>query len=129
MKYPVYVHLGDEKTAHGVIIPDFEGCYSASDDIEDLEKNINEATQVYFDGEDMPIPPPSDIRHLITHADYQDGGIWMLVDIDTSKLSTKSKRVNITFPENLLAQLDERASLLGMTRSSFLQKAVVEQMK
>ena len=32
MLYPVYVHMGDAKHAHGVTFPDFPGCFSAADE-------------------------------------------------------------------------------------------------
>lgn len=32
MLYPIYVHMGDDKHAHGIVFPDFSGCFSAADD-------------------------------------------------------------------------------------------------
>lgn len=86
MIYPVYVHLGDERHAHGVTLPDFEGCFSAADSYADLPGRIQEALALHFDGEDLEIPEPSDIAQLEATGQYS-GGVWMLVDIDLWKLS------------------------------------------
>ena len=58
MLYPVYVHLGDDNHAHGVTIPDFPGCFYAADDWDLLPTNIQEAIELYCEGEDMEIPVP-----------------------------------------------------------------------
>jgi hypothetical protein len=54
------------------------------------------------------------------------GGIWALVDVDLSKLSGKSKRINITLPERILSQIDTFASQVGESRSGFLAHAALE---
>ena len=90
MLYPVYLHVGDETHAHGITIPDFPGCFSAADTLEELPRLIQEAAEVYFEGEGMDIPPPTPLERLELDPNYQ-GGVWKLVDIDTSKLLTRSK--------------------------------------
>jgi predicted RNase H-like HicB family nuclease len=122
MLYPAYVHIGDNQHAHGVTIPDFPGCYSAADEWEELPGMIQEAAEVYFEGEDMPIPPPTPLEQLTSNPDYQEG-VWLLVDIDLAKLKVKAKRVNITMPENLLNEIDRYAAEYNMTRSGLLAQA------
>ena len=51
MLYPVYVHLGDENYAHGVTIPDFSGCFS-------LPNAIQEAIHLVY------MVKGEDVRHL-----------------------------------------------------------------
>ena len=93
MLYPVYVHLGDENHAHGVTIPDFPGCFSATDDWDLLPNAIQEAIELYCEGEDMDIPAPTPVEKLIANPDCE-GGVWMLIDVDVSRLSTKPMRIN-----------------------------------
>ena len=50
------------------------------------------------------------------------------MQVDLSKLTGKSKRINITFPERLLTQVDHYASEHGETRSGFLAQAALEYM-
>ena len=87
MLYPVYVQLGDENHAHGVTIPDFPGCFSAADDWDLLPANIQEAIELYCEGEDMEIPVPTLLEKLMSNPEYE-GGAWLLVDVDVSRLST-----------------------------------------
>ena len=51
---------------------------------------IQEAAEVYFDGEDMKIPPPTPLELLKKDPNYE-GGIWRMVDIDITRLSRHSK--------------------------------------
>jgi len=124
MLYPVYVHPGDDNHAHGVSIPDFSGCFSAADDWNALPDAVQEAIEVYCDGEAGDIPRPSSIEGLLNNPDYT-GGVWLMIDIDMSKLSGKVVRINITLPESTLAQIDREAKKAGMSRSGFMVEASI----
>jgi predicted RNase H-like HicB family nuclease len=87
MRYPVYVHAGDGRHSHGIIIPDFPGCFTAADSWQDLPRAIQEAVEVYCDGETGELPFPSSIEELSKDAGYEDG-TWLLADIDISRLSS-----------------------------------------
>jgi predicted RNase H-like HicB family nuclease len=127
MLYPVYIHIGDKKHAHGVVFPDFEGCFSAADTWEDLPAAIQEAAESYFyDG--AAVPPPSKLEDLAQNEAYQ-GGVWLLADINTSKLSTKSVRVNISLPENVINTIDDYTRRHGLSRSAFIAKAALHEIK
>jgi predicted RNase H-like HicB family nuclease len=94
MMYPVYVHK-DPETAYGVTFPDFPGCFSAADELEGLPRLAQEAVEVHFEGEDGEIPPPTAIEELAAPDQYE-GGFWFLIDIDLTKVNTKSVRLNIS---------------------------------
>jgi len=128
MLYPVYVHVGDKNHAHGVTIPDFPGCFSAADAWESLPDAIQEAIEVYCEGEDMAVPEPTPLEKLIASSDYE-GGAWMLVDVDISRLSTKPIRINVSLPENLLQSIDRYAKSHHLTRSVFLAKAALAEIQ
>ncbi|WP_417547076.1 type II toxin-antitoxin system HicB family antitoxin [Marinobacter segnicrescens] len=119
MLFPVYVHIGDENHAHGAEIPDFPGCFTAADSRDDLAGNVQEAVELFFEDEDIVVPAPTPLSALMANPDYQDG-IWMMVDIDTGKLKTKSVRLNVRLPEGLLRRIDEEAKNRHMSRSAFL---------
>lgn len=122
MIYPAYVHLGDTDHAHGVTLPDFEGCFSAADNYSDLPAKIQEAVELYFEGEDLEIPEASDIADLEGSGQYS-GGVWMLVDIDLSKLSSKPQRLNVSLPSHIVKKMDEYAARHHLTRSALIVKA------
>jgi predicted RNase H-like HicB family nuclease len=114
MLYPVYIHMGDAKHAHGVTFPDFPGCFSAADEWSDLPGAIQEAVEAHFHGE--------------PDAQYQ-GGVWLLAEIDLTRIDTRPVRLNVSLPSNLVQQIDTWASEHHMTRSGFLAKAAVEAMR
>ena len=125
MIYPVYVHPGDERHAHGVIVPDFPGCFSAADEWDQIPARVQEAVGLYCEGEDMDLPEPTPLDVLMRDEQYQDG-VWLLVDIDTTRLDTKPTRVNVSLPRGLVAQMDRYAKAHGMTRSGLIRSAVSE---
>ncbi len=126
MLYPIYVHPGDATHSHGVIVPDFPGCFSAADDWQDLPRMVQEAVELWCMGEDMTLPEPTALENLVTNPDYA-GGVWMLMDIDLSKLEVKSSqrpmRINISIPAGLVHDIDRAARASGCTRSGFLARA------
>ena len=69
------------------------------------------------------IPPPTSIENYLSDEDYQDC-TWMLVDIDMSKLSDKTERLNICLPSRALRRLDLLAAKAGESRSGFLAKTI-----
>ena len=120
MLYPVYVHR-DPESAYGVTFPDFPGCFSASDGLEGLSRLAQEAVEVHFEGE-VEIPPPTAIEELAADPAYE-GGFWLLIDIDLTKVNAKSVRLNISLPAKLVGEIDHYAAEHHMTRSGFLAKA------
>jgi predicted RNase H-like HicB family nuclease len=126
MLYPVYVHPGDDAHSHGVEVPDFPGCFSAADDLQDLPRMVQEAVEVWCDGEDMDLPAPSELATLVTKPQYV-GGAWFLLPVDVSRLDVRSNqkpvRINISMPAGLVHDIDMAARASGATRSGFLAKA------
>lgn len=131
MLYPVYVHPGDAKHSHGAEVPDFPGCFSAADDWQDLPSKVQEAVEVWCSGEDMDLPEPTALNELTSNSGFT-GGVWMLIDIDVSKLEVRSNqkpmRINISIPAGLVHDIDNYARAHGATRSGFLAKAAREAM-
>ncbi len=126
MRYPVVIHKEPE-SEYGVIVPDLPGCFSAGESSDDALIQAAEAIECHLegmliDGEAIPLPTAID-AHL-HNPDYA-GGIWALVSVDLSKLSGKSKRINITLPERLVAQMDRYATQHGQTRSGLIAEAAM----
>ena len=128
MLYPVYIHVGDETHAHGVTVPDFPGCYSAADHWDELPAKIQEAIELYCESEDMDIPAPTPLEKLAKQPEYE-GGVWMLVDVDVTQLSTRPMRLNVSLPEGLVKRIDAYAKSHHLTRSGFLAKAALAEIE
>lgn len=127
MLYPLYVHK-DEGSAYGMTFPDFPGCFSAADEPGDIPRMAQEAVEVYFEGEDLGMAGPSAPEQWLDDERFQ-GGFWMLVDIDLSKIQSKPVRLNISLPEYLVHQIDAYAKAHHQSRSGFLALAAQEAMR
>jgi len=129
MKYPIVIHK-DPTSDYSVTIPDLPGCFSAGSTMEEAISMAQEAAECHIEGmliDSEPIPTPSDIELHRNKPDYRDG-IWALIAVDISKLSLKTKRINITMPERLIRTVDQYAKKYGSTRSGLLSQAVTEYM-
>lgn len=128
MLFPVYVHLGDENHAHGVTFPDFPGCFSAADDWADLPRLIQEAVEVYFEGETDDVPPPTPLEVLARDPAYS-GGTWLLADIDLERINPRRVRLNVSLPASLVARIDRYAATHHLSRSGFLAQAAEQRLR
>ncbi|CAB3815102.1 type II toxin-antitoxin system HicB family antitoxin [Achromobacter dolens] len=126
MLYPVHVHK-DEGSAYGASFPDFPGCFAAADELQDLPRAAQEAVEAHFHGDTEAIPAPSAPEMWMSREGFQ-GGYWMMVDIDLSKVNTKAVRLNISLPENLVHRIDQAAEARRMSRSAFLAMAAEHEM-
>ncbi len=127
MLYPVYIQVGDKKHAHGIEFPDFPGCFSAADDWRQINRMAQEAVECHWSGENQPLPTPTALEKLAADPRYA-GGVWMLVDLDLSRIDPAPKRVNISLPGSLLSQIDSYAEARHLSRSGFIAKAAEEVM-
>ncbi|AOU98871.1 hypothetical protein BI364_13695 [Acidihalobacter yilgarnensis] len=127
MLFPLYVHK-DAESAYSASFPDFPGCFTAADELNDLPRLAQEAVELYFEGEDILIPPPSDPEDMGQDDRYRDG-YWMLVEIDPSHLRpARSVRLNISLPETLLHSIDATAKARHLSRSAFLAFAAAKEL-
>lgn len=127
MLYPVYIHK-DQDSAYGATVPDLPGLFSAADHLDELPGMIQEAAELLFDGEKDGPAPASPIETWQADAEYQ-GGFWMLVDIDLSKINSKAIRLNVSLPENLVGKIDSAAAARRMSRSAFLAMAAEHELR
>lgn len=129
MKYSIVIHK-EPDSDYGVTVPDIPGCYSAGTSMGEAMEMAQEAIQCHIEGlliDGDPIPLGSEIEDHQDNPEYENG-VWAIVEVDLSKLSVKSKRVNITVPEHLLRTMDRYAKKHGETRSGLLAQAVAEYM-
>ena len=126
MQYPIVIHK-DPESAYGVTVPDLPGCFSAGDTISEAVESAQEAIACHFEGllmDGEQFPEQKSFEAHLANKDYQ-GGIWAVVNVDISKLTSKAKRINITVPARVLAIIDEAAAREGETRSGLLSRAAL----
>jgi len=127
MRYPVVIHK-DPESDYGVTVPDLPGCFSAGETLDEALNEVVEAIECHLEGllmDSEPIPAPKTIEYYQSDPDYQEG-VWAIVAVDITKLSGKTKRVNITLPERVLTLMDKYAAEHGESRSGLITQAALE---
>jgi predicted RNase H-like HicB family nuclease len=127
MRYPVVIHK-DPASGYGVTVPDLPGCFSAGETLDEALLEVVEAIECHLEGlllDGEPVPTPQSVEYHQSNPDYT-GGVWAIVAIDLAKLSGKTKRVNVTLPERILALMDKYASENGESRSGLITQAALE---
>ena len=117
MRYPVVIHK-DLESDYGVTVPDLPGCFSAGETLDEALQQAVEAIECHLEGmllDGEPVPAPKTVELHQSNPDYA-GGIWAFVAVDVTKLSGKTRRVNITLPERVLNLMDKYANEHGETR-------------
>ena len=121
MKYIAIIHK-EQGTAYGVTLPDFPGCFSAADTLDEVSRNIQEAVELWAEGEEIEPPVPASFEE-VAQSEAAQGGMLMLVDINFDFLDQKVVPVNISMPVYVRNRIDRAARERGLTRSAFIVKA------
>jgi predicted RNase H-like HicB family nuclease len=118
--YIAIIHK-EVKTDFGVSFPDFPGCITAGQSIDEAKDLAQEALTLHIQGmleDGEQLPAPSKLEEIMAAADYADAVAYLVVSVPDEK--PRTVRVNITVPETTLKQIDAAAKKRGMSRSSFL---------
>jgi predicted RNase H-like HicB family nuclease len=110
-------------TAFGVDFPDFPGCISAGDTLDEALSNAREALGLHIQGmneDGERIPEPSSLETVLKNPQNRDA-VPCLVQFPRAK--GKAVRINITVEENLLEEIDDAAASVGISRSAFIAEA------
>ena len=94
MRYPMAIETGDETHAHGVVVPDLPGCFSAGDTLDEAIVNAKESIELWMEmviEDGHPIPEASPIAKHQANPEFA-GWVWAVVEVDLSKLSGNAKR-------------------------------------
>ena len=125
MRYVSFIHRDD--AGYGVSFPDFPGCVSVGDSVDDAVRRGCEALAFHIeglrdDGEPIPLPRSIDaIKADPELADWREGADLVLIPLLLDRGS--SRRVNISLDRGLLEAIDDEARQRHMTRSAFLASA------
>ena len=126
MRYVSFIHR-DRDSGYGISFPDFPGCVSVGDTVDDAVRHGCEALAFHVEGlsdDGEPVPPPRPIEAIKADpelAAWRRGADIVLVPLLLDRGS--SKRVNISLDRGLLEAIDDEASRRRMTRSAFLSNA------
>ena len=125
MRYVSFIHQDD--AGYGISFPDFPGCVSVGDSVDDAVQSGCEALAFHVEGlrnDGERIPPPRSIDVIKADpelADWREGADLVLIPLLLDRGS--SRRVNISLDRGLLEAIDDEARQRRMTRSAFLASA------
>src|SRR5690349_11676780 len=120
--YIALIHK-DEDSEYGVSFPDVPGCISAGPTLDEARAGAEEALALHVEGmieDGVPIPEPASLEDIMSDPENRDG---VAILVKAPNWDQRSIRVNVTFPEDVLKQIDRFAQDTGSTRSGFLARA------
>lgn len=121
-QYIALIHK-DADSDYGVSFPDFPGLITAGTSLDEARAMAEEALAFHIEGlieDGEAIPEPANLESVMADAVNRDG-VAILVPVKTR--AAKVVRVNVTLPEDVLAEIDRYAEEHGFTRSGFLAQA------
>lgn len=118
----------DPASAFGVDFPDFPGCITGGDTLEEARESAVEALAFHIegmleDGDEIPAPTLLDI--VMSDSNNRDAVAFL---VDVADENPKVVRINVTFKENVLEQIDSYTKKRRMTRAGFLEEAALEKL-
>ena len=124
--YIAFAHK-DTNSAWGVGFPDVSGCFSAAVHREDILPDVIEALGLHLDRQDLP--EARDVTEIVADPDVAEdlraGAFLMAVPHVT--MAHKAARANISLDKGVLDAIDAAARERGMTRSSFIVEAALNE--
>jgi predicted RNase H-like HicB family nuclease len=118
MEYIAYLHK-EKKSDYGVSFPDFPGCITAGETLDEARRNAVDALTLHIEGmveDGEEISNPSSLDDLARDPALK-GAIAFLVIIN---ISDKVERFNITARKSQMEEIDRLAKQHGMTRSAYI---------
>lgn len=115
--YVAMLHKGESNW--GVVFPDFPGCVTVGDTLDEAGLRAIEALQGHIDAmvaDNDPIPAPTPLDAVESDPEYPEAS-RLLVGV---RVPTGEQRITITMDEHLVRAVDQDAARRGMSRSAFL---------
>ncbi len=123
--YTAFLHK-DSDSDFGVSFPDFPGCVTAGTTLEEARQLAGEALELHIDGmneDGERIPAPSSLDKVMELPEAVDAVVLV---VNVKRKAPKVVRVNVTFSEGALDEIDRFVKRQGTSRSAFLASAAAE---
>lgn len=124
MRYYVALIHKDKDSAFGVSFPDFPGCVTGGETIEEAIERAADILAAHVAGmreDGDPIPEPRSVEHIRKArdewVDFTDATVAMVPLLDRTG---KPKAVNVSLDTGFLQSVDRYAEAIGSTRSAVL---------
>lgn len=123
MRAYVAVMHKEEDSEYGLSFPDFPGCVGAGATAQEAVDDALEALTGHIEllvEEGQAVPEPSSVDDVMGSGEAVGGTIVM---VPAPQVSGKTVRVNITMPDDDLADFDKYCKINYLTRSGFILSA------
>lgn len=123
MYYIAIIHK-EKDSAFGVSFPDFQGCITAGDTMEEAKDNAIAALNFHIEGmieDGNDIPAPSTLDAIYANPDFANGAAFLV----EATAADKTTRINITLKQSQLAQIDAIVQERGITRSALMVESTL----
>lgn len=117
----------DGDSSYGISFPDLPGCFSAGEDLVELERNAIEAIELYFDDLDPADFPARDMNRIVADG-LVEADNHMLMAIPFVRSGGRAVRVNVSIDAHTLAAIDAAARRRKLSRSAFLVSAAQKEL-
>ncbi len=116
-------------SCYGVDFPDFPGCITAGETVEEAQANAVSVLDFHVEGmieDGEPLPNSTSIDDILNDPENRDG-LVLAVQIPLADKKKKKKRVDLTIPDDILRQVDKYVEQTeGINRSSFFSFAALQ---
>ena len=130
MLYPLNIIPKQINNIFEITVPDLPGCKFKTENIDlgviEIKKIICDHLSMLAEyGETIP-----KAKGIMYWQNKNPIGIWALVEIDITPYLGKSHKINVTLPELLIKQIDDKVSKSEeyKTRSGFIAKACLSEL-
>lgn len=116
----------DSDSDFGVSFPDFPGCVTAGNTLEEARQLAAEALELHIEGmiaDGEAVPTPSTLDEVMALPEAADAVVLV---VGVRAKAPKVVRVNVTFSEDVLDEIDRFVKRQGTSRSAFLASAAAE---
>jgi predicted RNase H-like HicB family nuclease len=128
LHYIALIHK-DRDSDYGVSFPDFPGLATAGRTLDEARAMAEEALAFHIEGmmeDGEALPEASTLDAVMSDPVTRDGVVTL---ISSKPAAKRAVRVNVTLPEDVLAEIDRYAENRGLTRSGFLTHAAKRAME
>jgi predicted RNase H-like HicB family nuclease len=123
--------IHEENGSFGISFPDFPGCISGGDTIEEAVSKGAQALAFHIDGmveDGEELPAIRKFHEIMPGVQAQNDKSVVIAALET-ELPGKALRINITMEETLLKRIDRAAAKDSLSRSAFLAEAARDRLQ
>jgi predicted RNase H-like HicB family nuclease len=129
MRYYIGLLHKDAGSDYGVSFPDFPGCVTAGETLDEAHALAAEVLSFHIDGmlaHGAAPPVPTPLERIMADATNRDGAA---IVVPVRDVGSDAVRFDMSVDENTLSKIDDYAGKHGLTRTDFLIRAAQKAMR